>query len=144
MLFCQHTCCPGQAGVLRSWSLGKSGLWMLETCWTLWTTAGKETRDTSVYLFTHTVLFIYSCAPKVTVWPEALMGLFEYGFRECSGVSAQGKDAISVREISLGLNPEWFWPSCSAFEKGDKGILKIISTSLENKTLKPWHTPCSI
>lgn len=127
--------------VLVSWE--KWSVIVQKTCWTLWPTTGKKARDNSV-------LFIYSWAPKGAVWPGALMGFFECGFRESSGGFIQGKDATGVREILVWewrrvcVCPEKFWPSCSDFEKRDEGNLKIISTSLENKTLKPGHSPYGI
>lgn len=143
MLFCQHTCCPGQAGVLHSSSLGKSGLWMCRKH------TGPYEQQLEKRQGILLPLFIYSCTPKVAVWPEALMGLFECGFRECSGGFTPGQRCHwCERNFSLGLKvcvcPKRLWASCSAFVKGDKGNLKIISTSLENKTLKPCHTACSI
>lgn len=95
------------------------------TCWTLWPTTGKKARDNSV-------LFIYSWAPKGAVWPGALMGFFECGFRESSGGFIQGKDAIGVREILV-----WEWrrvcvcvlknsdQAAQLLKRGMKGIWRL-------------------
>lgn len=68
-----------------------------ETCWTLWKANVKEMGDISVSC-------IYAWAPKVVVWPEALMELFECGSRGCFGGFSLGQICHQCeRRFGLGM-----------------------------------------
>lgn len=126
--------CSSVSAAWEKWSANTQ-----ETCWTLWKSTIKEMRDTSI-------LFIYSWAPKLAVWPEVLTGWFECGFRGCSGGFSPGQ-GCHERRFSLGTKvcARWKTPwSCSAFEQGNEGKLKIINVSLGDGTLEPGRTPCDV
>lgn len=86
-------------GVLLSFlSLGKSGLWMCRKH------AGPYKQQLEKRQGILLILLIYWWAPKVAVWPEALMGLFERRFRECFGGFSPGQGCHwCERNFSLGV-----------------------------------------
>lgn len=45
---------------------------------------------------------------------------------------------------NMGMSAKKHRASCSSFEKGDKGNLRVLSASVVNNTLEPRHTLCDI